>query len=367
MRIAVIGVGAVGGALAALLDRAGHEVTAVVRPQTAAELAATGLLLTGARGEHRAQLPVSKTVPEDAELVLLAVRTYATESALRDHAEGIENRPVLLLQNGLAGPDLAAELLGRPDGAGVFAGLALFPATRLSSTAVRLTGLGGLRVGHAHPGEQALAAQIATILNSAIPSVAISNLRGALWSKLLVNHVNALPAITDLSVQAVCRHPLLRGILAQSLTEAVRVGDAQRIRFGGVGVIEPAHVAQIRAGQALQVVTGRLATAFGYVPNPASTLQSLRRGDPTEIDDLDGAVIRAAAEVRMRAPVHEAMVTLVHEVALKGQFFSATAVARRVTAWIASASNDNGLEMPSCGHDRTPGRPARKTPTVGRS
>lgn len=330
MRIAVIGVGAVGGALAALLDRAGHEVTAVARPDTAARLKTAGLELTGARGTHHARIAVSDSVPANAELVLLAVRTYATEQALIEHAPAIADTPILLLQNGLEGPEIAERILARQGGSGIFAGLALFPATRLSAGSVRLTGLGGVRIGHAHPGEANLARQIAAVLSTAIPSVAIPNLRGALWSKLLVNHVNALPAITGKSVQWVCRHPLLRSILAEALAETVRVGDARRIRFGGVGVIEPAHVAQIRAGNALQVVTGRLATAFGFVPNPASTLQSLRRGEPTEIEDLDGAVVRAAAEARMHAPVHEAMVALVHEVASIGVFLPPATVAQRV-------------------------------------
>ncbi|MDJ1369848.1 ketopantoate reductase family protein [Gulosibacter molinativorax] len=333
MRISVIGLGAVGGALAALLDRAGHDVTAIARSRTAELIASEGLILTGARGDHTARLRVADTPPADAELVLVAVRTYATREALVSHAAATANKPVLLLQNGLEGPQRAAELLGRVDGAGIFAGLALFPSTRIANNRVRLTGLGGMRVGHAHPAEGDAAAAIARAMNDAVPSVSIPNMHGALWSKLLVNHVNALPAITGTSVQAVCRHPLLHSILADALTDAVRVGDATRVRFGGVGVIEPAHVARIRAGHALEVVTGRLATAFGYVPNPASTLQSIRRGQPTEIDDLDGAVVRAAASVRMRAPIHEAMVALVHEVSRTGEFLTASEVARRVDPW----------------------------------
>lgn len=330
MRISVIGLGAVGGALASLLDRAGHDVTAVARPHTARVLESEGLILSGARGEHTAHIPVATSPPDDAELILVAVRTHATTDALLTHRAAIGDKPVLLLQNGLDGPNVAGRVLGRADGAGIFAGLALFPSTRLAPNRIRLTGLGGLRVGHANPGESVTAKRISTALNDAVPTVNISNLRGALWSKLLVNHVNALPAITGTSVQAVCRHPLLRKILADSLTEAVRVGDASRVRFGGVGVIEPAHVAQIRAGHAQRVVTGRLATAFGLVPNPASTLQSIRRNEPTEIDDLDGAIVRAAVEVRMRTPVHEVMVKLVHEVARTGQFMTASRIVDHV-------------------------------------
>lgn len=329
MRISMIGLGAVGGAFAALLDRAGHEVTAIARAATAEAIGREGLILEGARGNHTAHIAVADTVPSDAELLIVSVRSFATEAALTEHLADIGDTPVLLVQNGLDGPDVAAAALARPDARGIFAGLSLFPSTRLAPNSVRLTGLGGLRIGHAHPAEASKAAAIARIMGDAVPAVSIPNLRGALWSKLLVNHVNALPAITGTSVQAVCRHPLLRSVLADALTDAVRIADASRIRFGRTGVIEPAHVAAIRSGRALQVVTGRLATAFGYVPNPASTLQSIRRGEPTEIDDLDGAVIRAAAAVRMRAPIHEAMVDMVHRVSYAGEFMAPACILDR--------------------------------------
>src|SRR5690606_25804638 len=86
-----------------------------------------------------------------------------------------------------------------------------------------------------------------------------------------------------------------------------------------------------RGPLALAAVLPRvLARRMGEVPNPGSTLQSLRRGQLTEIDFLNGAVVRVAGEHGLAAPVNAALVDLVHEVERTGEFLAPAEVARRV-------------------------------------
>jgi 2-dehydropantoate 2-reductase len=73
-----------------------------------------------------------------------------------------------------------------------------------------------------------------------------------------------------------------------------------------------------------------LARRMGTVPNPGSTLQSIRRGQLTEIDFLNGAVVQEAATHGLTAPVNAAIVELVHEVERTGAFLSPAEVARRI-------------------------------------
>jgi 2-dehydropantoate 2-reductase len=65
------------------------------------------------------------------------------------------------------------------------------------------------------------------------------------------------------------------------------------------------------------------------VPNPGSTLQSIRRGQPTEIDYLNGAVVAAAEAAGRHAPVNEALTRMVHEVERSGAFLPPAEVVRR--------------------------------------
>ena len=327
MRISFIGAGAVGGALAALCARAGHEVTAVARGATAERIAQRGLALSGAFGDYVARIPVADAPGADAELVVVSVRTFQLAAALEEYREAIGDAPVLVVQNGLDGPSAAAEQLRRAEG--VLGGIALFPATIAGPGDVVLTGSGRLRIGAHSPTDAALRDRVVAAFAAAIPTQPTANLVGGLWMKLLVNEVNALPAITGWSVQRTCRHPLLAPVLAASLDEGVRVADAHGVRLESVGVLAPADAARIRAGRAEAVVRGRLGHAFGTRPNPASMLQSIRRGQPTEIDALNGAIVRAGAARRIPTPVNAALVELVHAVEHDGRFRSPTAVRNR--------------------------------------
>jgi 2-dehydropantoate 2-reductase len=73
-----------------------------------------------------------------------------------------------------------------------------------------------------------------------------------------------------------------------------------------------------------------MARRMGPVPNPGSTLQSIRRGVPTEIDALNGAVVRVAGEHGRDAPISAALTALVHEVERTGTFLTPAEVVRRV-------------------------------------
>jgi 2-dehydropantoate 2-reductase len=69
---------------------------------------------------------------------------------------------------------------------------------------------------------------------------------------------------------------------------------------------------------------------MGATPNPGSTLQSLRRGQLTEIDYLNGAVVEQAVILGLSAPINAELVRLVHEVERTHEFFAPDAVADRM-------------------------------------
>jgi 2-dehydropantoate 2-reductase len=73
-----------------------------------------------------------------------------------------------------------------------------------------------------------------------------------------------------------------------------------------------------------------LARRLGEVPNPGSTLQSIRRGQLTEIDYLNGAVVAEAAAHGFEAPINAQLVELVHEVERTRVFLSPAEVVERI-------------------------------------
>ncbi|WP_010205130.1 ketopantoate reductase family protein [Salinibacterium sp. PAMC 21357] len=330
MRIGVIGAGAVGGAIAALLARAGNDVEVTARGAHLQAIRRSGLALTGEWGESTSPVRAASTLTRVNELVIVATKAHDAEQALRENIKYLRNVPVVIFQNGLDSLETAAHASPRSD---VIGGLATFASSFLSPGKIHVTAAGPSYLGVV--GDNDVPARYAAhILNEVMPTFAVPNFRGAQWTKLVINQVNALPAITGRSVQAVVTHPALRHIMTASMREAVQVGLADGIRFETVQGLSHRRLhtfarTPLWLGQLLPRI---MAKRMGRIPNPGSTLQSIRRGQPSEVDALNGAVVRFAATNQSTARVNTLMVELVHAVEKSGEFFSPDDVAARFDA-----------------------------------
>lgn len=318
MRVGVIGAGAVGGVIAALLDRAGHDVTVTARGAHLAAIRADGLRLEGHWGTHTAHVDAAEVLPAGLDLVIATTKAQDAAAALSANAAAVDGLPVLVVQNGLEGMAVASAALPHSPIAG---GLALFAASYLSPGTVSIT-----TPAHTYLGGEA--APFAALFDGVLPVTVIENFAGAQWTKLIVNQLNALPAITGLSVQEVISDPDLRRVMTASMREAVRVGIANGVRFVELQGLSDARLRMfarlpLRLGERLP---WRFRSALGATPNPGSTLQSIRRGQPTEIDYLNGAIVAAG-----HAPVNAALVSMVHTVERTGVFFTVDEVVARTT------------------------------------
>ena len=327
MRVGVIGAGAVGGAIAALLARAGHEVEVTARGAHLAAIREHGIRLTGGWGEYTATVEAAEHFTHVPELVIVATKAHDAADAIRDNQRLVRGIPLLVIQNGLDAIATAKTASPRSD---VVGGLALFASSYLRAGHIAVTTPGQLYVGVDSVNDLP-ARYVVRALGDVIPTTLVNNFRGAQWTKLVINQVNALPAITGLSVQDVIAHPGLRRIVTASMRENVRIGLASGVHFeklqglnhGGLWMFAKLPLA---VGQLLPSL---LRARLGEVPNPGSTLQSVRRGQSTEIDYLNGAVVRAAAAIGRTAPVNAALVSLVHEGEASGEFTTVADVLRR--------------------------------------
>lgn len=329
MRIGVIGAGAVGGTFAALLAAKGHEVEITARGEGLDAIRANGIRLDGGWGEHTARVAAHPTLTTKPELAILSTKAQDAATALAANATRLDGVPILVVQNGLGGLGVAhAELPGSP----LLGGLALFAASYLEPGQVTITGPNPVIIGAGPGADDALLHRVAEAIGEALPIEVTDDIVGAQWTKLLINHVNALPAITGLSVQEVVADARLRRILTASMRETVRIAGRIGVRFGKVQGVSGAVLSLLGAvplglGEQFPRL---LARRMGSVPNPGSTLQSIRRGQLTEIEYLNGAVVHAAADHGLLAPVNAAIVALVHEVERTGEFMAVGDVARRI-------------------------------------
>ena len=326
MRIAVIGAGAVGGTIAALLASAGHDVTVTARGAHLEAIQRDGIRLRGAWGTHDARVTAVEHLTVTPEIVFVATKAQDAAAALADNLAAIGGAPIVAVQNGLGGVETARSAA---PGSPVVGALAMFGASYLSPGKVTVTVGKPVFVG----GDDAEAtALVVHVLGAVLPVKTVDDFASAQWTKLVINQLNALPAVTGLSVQEVIAHRGLRLVAARSMRESVRVALAAGVRFAPLGGLNAAMLgAFVRAPLFAATALPRLmARRMGSTPNPGSTLQSIRRGQPSEIDYLNGAVVAEGERVGVPTPINALIVRLVHEVESSNAFIVPEVVVARV-------------------------------------
>ena len=313
MRIAVIGAGALGGLFASLLARSGHELTVTAHQAARSVIDDNGIRITGSFGDASCRVLVREILTETPDLTLICTKAQDAAAAIAENAELLDGSPVIVVQNGLDGVSIAEQQLPRSDCFGL---LTLIAAHYIGPGRVRVTTAASSYLGRGSGQADASTLAWQSVLNEAFPTVAADNFVGAQWSKLVVNMLNALPAITGLSVQAVIGSASLRRILTVSMQETVRVGVARDVTFGSLQSLTDRNLRAfgrlpVAAAQSLPL---RMGAQMGPVANLGSTLQSIKRAQLTEIDHLNGAVVREAELAGRSAPVNALLTALVHEV-----------------------------------------------------
>jgi 2-dehydropantoate 2-reductase len=300
MKIGIVGPGAMGCLLAGMMARAGLKVLLLDhRPDRAEHIRRQGLRLETGAGEI--QVPVSVTLEpvelSGVDLVLICVKAYDTEVVAR-RLRTLEPPPYLLtLQNGVGNVELLGTCLPREK---VLAGITSHGATALGPGWVRHAGSGDTFVGPGFAeelGNRNPGVRMAQECLSAagFETRTVPRINPLIWSKLLVNvGINALTALTRLRNGDLLSLPVTEQILEEAVTEAIRVARAKGIEL----------VYDDPLGQVKQVCR---ATA----PNLSSMLQDVLKGKRTEIDFINGTVMREAEKHRIAVPVNTLLTRLV--------------------------------------------------------
>src|SRR3954466_8205091 len=222
-----------------------------------------------------------------AELVLFSVKSSDTEAAGRAMAAYLQpGAAVLTLQNGVDNAERLAATLGRA----VIPACVYVAVEMAGAGEVRHHGRGELVIGHAGPSEQ-----IAATFRAAGVSVDISpNVTGALWAKLIVNCAyNALSAIAQRPYGQLVESAGVPEVMRAVTDECLAVARAARVEL---------------AGDMHEVVPGIARSMPGQY---SSTAQDLARRKPTEIDHLNGFVVRKGEALGVPTPVNRTLLALV--------------------------------------------------------
>jgi 2-dehydropantoate 2-reductase len=312
VKIGVLGAGAIGCFLGGRLIAAWHDVVLVGR--LGGEIRESGLELTDYAGGRVVLAPdrvryVDEPGPlAGVSIVLVTVKSAATGEAARPLASILaQPTPIVSFQNGVSNARrLRAALPGHP----VLAGMVPFNVAR--------TGPGRFHSGTSGPlgieDGAGAGRPLAAALRSAGFDVDVhASLEALQWSKLLVNLNNAVNALGGLPLYQQIRDRTYRRVMAMCVREGVRVVRASGVRVVRVGRLIP-QLAPLVLGLP-DALFLRVASAMVKVDPTArsSMLDDLERGRETEIDFLNGEIVRLADARGLAAPVNRRLIELVKQ------------------------------------------------------
>jgi len=331
IRIAVIGAGAVGSALGALLHRAGQNVILIARPAHVAAIHQNGLQVDGDMGNFIASIEAAETLNFRPDLTLLTVKAQDVVAAVKANQAFLSDAPVVTFQNGVRSDQLVASILPREQ---ILSAVVLTHVTYLLPGKITVVYRGKLILGRPFGKRDGKLEKVARILNQAVPTQVMHNIQGAHWLKLIVNLNNALPAITNQTMNQVYANASLRNLAVGLMREGLRIIDRANIRLESLPQVSVALTRLVNwmpSGIAGRIAAAKVRQLTTEWPLWGSTLQSIQRGRPTEIDYLNGEIAELGKRFGEATPLNAKIVEWVHQVERTGQFLSAEEIAQAFT------------------------------------
>ncbi|HEX2108615.1 MAG TPA: 2-dehydropantoate 2-reductase, partial [Rubrobacteraceae bacterium] len=311
--VLVVGAGAIGGVTAAKMTGAVQRVAVLDANEEHVErMRDPGLLLEELGEERHVQVEAyadPAELDEEFDFALLTLKAHHLKAALGPLRDRGVAKAFVSLGNGLV-QDSIARLVGE---ANLIVGTVEWGATNLGPGHLAQTTRAPFVIGEVDGSVRDRTRLLASVLETVAEVHVTDNIRGQVWSKLLVNSTfSGLGVVTGLLYQEIAEDPAGREAAYALWREGFDVGQAEELELEEVlGVSAEALVVRgpedrQSADEALEVVMGQVGAT------KASMLQDLERGAKTEVDVINGAVVERGRAYGLPTPVNERVVELVH-------------------------------------------------------
>lgn len=310
-KIAIHGAGAIGCFVGGVWAASGLEVTLIGRDYVGDTIKANGMQLTDYEG-YSARLAVedikfsnSPTALAEADIIALSVKSTGTRAAAAEIAAHAKKGAIVLsLQNGVSNADILRELVPEQT---VLAGMVPFNVVSMEGARWH-KGTLGILMAQSHPALEPVAEATAgspAALKLMDDMVAVS------WGKLLLNLNNAVNALSGETLLKELSNRDYRRVVAASMREALATLEAAGIEPAKVAAFPPKFLPKFIGAPNFLFNTIGLRMQKVDAHARSSMADDFAAGRPTEIDFLNGEVVRLAEEKGLDAPINSRIVELV--------------------------------------------------------
>lgn len=321
MNIAVIGCGAIGGLFLGYLHEAGKNPVGIVREHQLQSINNEGLLIEGPRGNKTHKVNASTKVESNIDLAIFATKINDIEKAIIDNHEYLKESVVLSTQNGVEADYILKKYFPTQN---IITGIVMFGGTYYPPNKIVHNFEGGLILGSMFDEKIKDLERAKEILSAAFKVNELENIKGAKFLKVFINLNNCIPAILGISMQkafsdieiskaAIKLNKEAYDIVTKSGIELESLPTYPKERLQGLVSMPIDEAAQIFS---------KVMTSLSDKPLYGSILQSIKRDRPSEIDYINGQIVKLALENNLEAPLNKKIVDLVHRVEGTKEFFS---------------------------------------------
>jgi len=298
MRIAIVGSGAMGSLFGGLLAESGNEVYLLdIWKEHIETINKNGLWIEGLSGDRFIKIK-AVTEPKDiggtSDLIIIFVKSYHTESAAKNISLLVgESTSILTLQNGLGNFETLSDIFGLEK---VIAGTTSYGATLLGPGRVRHAGIGATTIGELDGKITTRTEKIARVLTQAGIETGVSNnVLGLVWSKLLVNvGINALGVLLKIKNGELIKGKYSLKLQRELVEEALEIAEKKGIKLIHQDMVK--EVASICEKTSVNI---------------NSMLQDVLKKRKTEIDFINGAIVREGEKLNLSTPVNQVITDLI--------------------------------------------------------
>lgn len=296
MKISIIGSGAMGSLFGALLAESGQEVVLIdIRQDHVDAINSLGLGVESGGKTRRLAIYASTRIEDgqNADLIIIFVKSFQTQEAAVAALQCLnETGSVLTLQNGMGNADIISAIIPPEQ---VVAGTTSHGATLLGPGLIQHAGTGPTVIG---PWSKTSSSNLEAIKDlfrkAGIETQLEYNIHLIIWKKLIINvGINAITALTGIKNGQIVDAPPTANLVHRAVQEACDVAFAYDVKLPDDIV---AHV---------------FTTANETGPNRSSMGQDVDNGRWTEIDAINGAVVRLAENKNIAVPVNQTLTSLI--------------------------------------------------------
>lgn len=301
MKITIVGPGALGCLIAGMIKHRAKEDVWVLDhlPERAKKLSANGIKIDG----HQSPISVKISATTGAakigicDLVVICVKSYSTEEICKSIKGLVGNSTnILTMQNGIGNLQILNEFFSSDK---IIGAVTNHGATLIGVGHTRHAGKGQTIIGRQDGRVLGAVRDISNLLSkSGFESKVTKDIDSAIWSKLIINTgINALTAITRLPNGVMVSADGPKNILRSAVQEAIKVVKRKKVKLAYDDPIQ-------------KVETVCKSTAS----NVSSMLQDVINKKRTEIDFINGAIVRQAKALGINTPINEALTALVNTI-----------------------------------------------------